>query len=180
MDHKQPPGVDVTDRDLEPVESADSLRPVDTHPDVDAARETLRPQDTADEELDALPLARATSTTQLLDDDVVAGPTLDLLPKVTKQPKRPPEEAPQAPKASPKKPAQALEAESAPVSRKLPRKKLVGREDQFESGSSGSLDKLVDVHTAATKEPAAALVPIALAGALGGLVLLGVLAWLLW
>ncbi|GMU62587.1 MAG: hypothetical protein AMXMBFR34_43500 [Myxococcaceae bacterium] len=166
VERKKPPDVDVTDRDLDPV---------DTNPG-----DTRRPQDTADDEPE-VPISRATSTTQLLDDEVVAGPTLDLLPPVKQAPKHPPEEPAPAPKASPKKPAAVLEASSAPVSRKLARKKLLGKEDQFESAASGqSLDDVSEVPTATRAASARGFAQVIVLGALGGLLLLALLAWLFW
>lgn len=178
---KKPPAVDSTERDLEPVPSpADSLVPVDTDPAIHLPQDTrdaLPPVATLDTDAGAVPLRKATSTTQLLDDEVVAGPTLDLLPKVT----RPRPEAP-APPPPPKKaapPPERLEASSSVVSRKAPRRQLVGEEDQFESApSAASLDGAPAVPEGPGRR--ARVTPLDVALAVGAALVLALAAWLLW
>lgn len=179
---KKPPVVDSTERDLEPVPSpADSLVPVDTDPAIQLPQDTrdaLPPVATLDTDPGVLPRGKATSTTQLLDDEVVAGPTLDLLPPVARaQP-----EAPAAPQAPPKKaapPPERLEANSSVVPRKPPRRQLVGKEDQFESAASTpSLDDAPQV----TERPGrrARVTPLDVALAVGAALVIAFVAWLLW
>jgi hypothetical protein len=177
-----PPAVDSTERELEPVPSpADSLAPLDTDPALQAPQETrdaLPPVATLDTEEDALPRSLATSTTQLLDDEVVAGPTLDLLPPVA----CPSPESPVAPHAPPKKaapPPGRFEANSAPVARKAPRRKLLGKEDQFE------LAEPVAPPADAPEVPRgpgrrACWTPLDAALAAGAALVIALLAWLLW
>lgn len=179
---KKPPAVDSTERDLEPVPSpADSLVPVDTDPAIHLPQDTrdaLPPVATLDTDPGVLPRRQATSTTQLLDDEVVAGPTLDLLPKVT----RPPPEPPAAPQVPPKKgapPPERLEARSSVVSRKPPRRQLVGEEDQFESAvSAASLDGAPAAPEGQGRR--ARVTPLDVALAVGAALILALVAWLLW
>lgn len=189
---KKPPAVDTTERDLEPVDSsAGSLAPVPTDPAIPVpaqdTRDALPPVATLDTDAGTVPLAKATSTTQLLDDDVVAGPTHDVLPKVpaarVKEAAAPaPSPELHAPEVSaPKKPAgERLEASSAPLSRKLPRRKLVGREDQFEAGTSEpSLHDVPGVEAGdAAGGGAVRFVALLFAAAVGVALLLVWLAWL--
>ena len=185
MDRKKSPGVDVTERDLEPVESpSNSLVPLDTDPRIawnpTPSEERLRPVDTADASDDE-PAPPPTSTTQLLDDDVVDEPTLDKLPRVALK-KKPAGEAPPPHAPEAKKPAPVLEASSAPVARKSPRKKVVGEEDQFEAVlSEPSLEALPATKQASQLRLGRVrfdLFDVVLG--LSGLLAVAVLAWLFW
>lgn len=177
---KKPPAVDSTERDLEPVSSpADSLVPLDTDPAIHVPQDTrdaLPPVATLDTDPGVLPRGKATSTTQLLDDEVVAGPTLDLLPPVKRS-------APEAHVAVPPKPAapppERLEASSSVVSRKPPRRQLVGKEDQFESAvSAASLDDAPEVPEGQGRR--ARVTPLDVALAAGAALVIALVAWLLW
>jgi hypothetical protein len=178
---RRPPAVDSTEREQKPVPSpADSLAPLDTDPSLRLPQETRDarpPVATLDTEEDALPRSLATSTTQLLDDEVAAGPTLDLLPPVA----CPSPESPAAPHAPPKKaapPPGRFEANSAPVARKAPRRRLLGKEDQFESAEPAAPGDVPETPQGPGRR--ARLTPLDAALAAGAALVIALLAWLLW